>query len=296
MRIGALLLPTDPLDEAQRRAQELEQAGFDHLWTYDHMTWRRYRERPWFSATVWLAAVAAATDRVEVGTMVANPNIHHPLNLAKDFVGIDHLSSGRALLGIGAGGIGFDATVMGREVMSPGQRIDRLIEHVGLLQLLMTGDEVDHEGTYYRLDKALVRPVPHRRPRVPILVAAGGSRGLTLAAEQGDGWITWGDSVGQDRSEAATDEAVSRQMAILRRSVDEVGRSWEALRRVFLVGNTEARPLTNVETFMRCARKYAELGFTDLVFHHPRPTDPVWNDDPAVIDDIARRMDDLHAL
>ena len=117
--IGVLLLPTDPWPETVARVQRLEALGYDHLWTYDHLTWRRYRERPWHAAIPWLTGVACATSRVEIGTLVASPNIRHPVTLAQEAITLDHVSGGRFVLGVGTGGIGFDSTVFGGEPLDP---------------------------------------------------------------------------------------------------------------------------------------------------------------------------------
>src|SRR6185437_15172338 len=107
------MLPTDPWPETVRRARHLEAMGYDHLWTYDHLSWRRYRERAWHAAMPWLTGVAAATTRVRVGPMVVSPTFRHPLPFAKEAMTLDHVSDGRLTLGLGAGGTGFDATVLG---------------------------------------------------------------------------------------------------------------------------------------------------------------------------------------
>ena len=84
MRIGVVMLPADPWPQARTRAQHLESLGFDHLWTYDHLSWRRFRDGPWFGAIPWLTGVATATSRIGLGTLVASPNFRHPVTLAKD--------------------------------------------------------------------------------------------------------------------------------------------------------------------------------------------------------------------
>ena len=61
MRVGVLMLPTDPWGETLERARRIEALGYDHLWTYDHLSWRRYRGRRWFAAIPWLTGIAAAT-------------------------------------------------------------------------------------------------------------------------------------------------------------------------------------------------------------------------------------------
>src|SRR5688572_20950384 len=111
--------------------------GYDHVWTYDHLSWKRYRGRTWFGALPWLTGLAMATERVRLGTMVATPTFRHPLLLAKDVATLDHVSGGRLTLGLGAGGVGFDASVLGRPVPTPGERAGRLEEFVDVLDRLL---------------------------------------------------------------------------------------------------------------------------------------------------------------
>ena len=84
-----------------------------------------------------------ATDRIRLGTMVASPNFRHPVTLAKEAMTLDHVSGGRLTLGIGAGGPGSDATVLGGEQPSPAERVARFAEFVEVLdQLLREPDDV----------------------------------------------------------------------------------------------------------------------------------------------------------
>jgi alkanesulfonate monooxygenase SsuD/methylene tetrahydromethanopterin reductase-like flavin-dependent oxidoreductase (luciferase family) len=131
------MLPTDPWPATLARAQAIEAMGYDTLWTYDHLSWRRYRDRPWFGSMPWLTGIAASTHRIRVGTLVASPNFRHPVTLAKDAMTLDHVSNGRVTLGIGAGGPGFDATVLGGTAPSPRERAARLAEFVELVDQLL---------------------------------------------------------------------------------------------------------------------------------------------------------------
>ena len=114
MRVGVLMLPTDPWPETVERAQRLERLGYDHLWTYDHLSWRRYRDRDLVRRHPLAHRPGdGAPTASGLGTMVASPNFRHPVTLAKEAMTLDHVSGGRLTLGLGAGGPGFDATVLG---------------------------------------------------------------------------------------------------------------------------------------------------------------------------------------
>lgn len=296
MRIGVLLMPTDPWPETRSRVTQLEEWGYDHVWVYDHLSWRRYRGRPWFSAMPWLTAVAEATDSIRIGTMVANPNIQHPLNLAQDAITLDHISSGRLTLGVGAGGTGFDATVLGAEPLSPGQRVARLGEFLDVVRGALDGTIGTYTGDYFVVSDAVLEPSSYQQPRLPVVVAAGSPRTIDLASRFGDGWVTWGDASRGDLSVEGTLAAAASQITMLRDRCAEVGNSFDDMMRMFLIGNTEDRPLASVTSFASFARAYADLGFTDLVFHHPRPDDPVWTDDPAIVQAIGEIIGEFHDM
>ncbi len=287
IRIGVLLLPTDPWAETVATARHLERLGYHHLWTYDHLSWRRYQDQAWHATYPWLAGIASQTSSIRLGTMVANPNIRHPLTLAKDAMTLDHISDGRITLGIGAGGTGFDATVLGQTELTPAQRIERLEEFVPLIDGLLRDRLRDHQGDHYIINEARLLPGCIQTPRLPIAIAAGGPRGLRLTAEVADAWITYGDTTYQDLTAAGTEKIVKRQTNELEQHCDDIGRDPGQIDRIYLIGNTADRPLASVEAFRDFVGRYQELGFTDLVFHHPRPDDAVWNDNPEIVDAIA---------
>ena len=110
MRFGVLILPDAAWSSARERWLSAERMGFDHAWTYDHLSWRSLRDGPWFGSVPTLAAAAEATSRIRLGPMVASPNFRHPVTLAKELMTLDDISDGRITAGLGAGGEGFDAT------------------------------------------------------------------------------------------------------------------------------------------------------------------------------------------
>ena len=287
MRLSTVILPIYGWAEGQgvwRRAEEL---GFHAGYTYDHLTWQSFRDRPWFAAMPTLAAAATVTERMRIGTLVASPNFRHPVTLAKELLSLDHLSDGRLTAGIGAGGTGFDATALGQESWSPGQRADRLDEFVALLDELLTHASTTVEGRHYSAVEARTVPACVQQPRVPFLVAATGPRGLRLAARFGQGWVTYGDPRGgaTTTSEEAH-EAVSAQMERLEAACADAGRPYASIDKVLLQGLTSERPLDSVGAFVEWAGRYQELGITDLVVHWPVP-DSVFAVDPDVFERIA---------
>src|SRR5436189_4408819 len=118
MRRGVLILPEFRWSTAEppwRRADEL---GFDHAWTYDHLAWRSLRDTTWFGAIPTLTAAAGVTARIRLGPLVASPNFRHPVVFAKELITLDDVAGGRLTLGLGAGGEGWAATMLGKESRS----------------------------------------------------------------------------------------------------------------------------------------------------------------------------------
>ena len=148
MRLSTVILPDRRWSEGGRESwQRAEELGFHTAYTYDHLSWRTFRDGPWFGAIPTLTAAAGVTSRMRLGTLVTSPNFRHPVTLAKELISLDDISGGRVTLGIGAGGSGFDATALlggGQEPWTPRERADRFGEFVPLLDRLLTEDVVSH--------------------------------------------------------------------------------------------------------------------------------------------------------
>ncbi|MFD0856850.1 LLM class flavin-dependent oxidoreductase, partial [Actinomadura adrarensis] len=113
MRHGVMILPEHRWPQARDVWTRAERMGFEHAWTYDHLMWRWFKDRPWFATIPTLTAVAAVTSRIRLGMLVASPNFRHPVNLAKELMTLDDISDGRLVCGVGAGADGFDARIRG---------------------------------------------------------------------------------------------------------------------------------------------------------------------------------------
>ena len=203
-------------------AQAAEAGGWDSLWTWDHLlaiqgSWRQ----PIFEGWLCLAAWAAETTRIRLGLMVGANTFRGPGHLAKLATTLDHISAGRAILGLGgawfereheAFGIDFGASV--------GERLDRLDESVGILRRLLDGETVDHAGPAYTLRDAVLEPRPIQG-HLPILIGGSGpKKTLRTAARYGDAWNT-----------AGSVEVVAERDAILREHCAAVGRDPDTIER-----------------------------------------------------------------
>jgi alkanesulfonate monooxygenase SsuD/methylene tetrahydromethanopterin reductase-like flavin-dependent oxidoreductase (luciferase family) len=89
MPFGVLILPDDPWSVTRERWQSAERLGFDHAWTYDHLTWRSLRDGPWLATVPTLVAAALATSRIRLGTLVASPMFRHAVPFAKELMTLD---------------------------------------------------------------------------------------------------------------------------------------------------------------------------------------------------------------
>ncbi|RMB85711.1 LLM class flavin-dependent oxidoreductase [Streptomyces shenzhenensis] len=290
LRLSTVILPVDRWHEGGRaKWQRAEELGFHAAYTYDHLSWRSFRDGPWSGALPTLTAAATATDRLRLGTLVTSPNFRHPVTLAKELISLDDISGGRITLGIGAGGNGFDATVLGQEAWTPRERADRFGEFVPLLARLLTEGAVTQRGTFYSAEEARNIPGCVQRPRLPFAVAATGPRGLGLAARYGQAWVTTGDpKLYAEGTPEQSVTALAGQIDRLGKACTEIGRDVDELDKILLHGFTPERntPLDSVEAFVDYAGRHRELGFTEIVIHWPVP-DSDFAVDPAVFEAIA---------
>jgi alkanesulfonate monooxygenase SsuD/methylene tetrahydromethanopterin reductase-like flavin-dependent oxidoreductase (luciferase family) len=287
MRLSTVILPVFPWAEGRsvwRRADEL---GFHAGYTYDHLSWRSFRDRTWFGAVPTLAGAAAVTRTLRLGPLVTSPNFRHPVTLAKDLMSLDDLSAGRLVVGIGSGGTGFDATVLGSAPWTPGERADRFDEFVPLLDGLLRHPITTEAGAYYSAVEARMIPGCVQRPRVPFVVAATGPRGYRLAAELGEGWVTFGDPGRSAGASASADRrAVRSQLEGLEAACAARGRSFDSIEKVLLQSPGGGRPLDSLDAFVDWAGHYAALGITELVVHWPI-AGSVFDADPGTFERIA---------
>ncbi|MEU6301572.1 LLM class flavin-dependent oxidoreductase [Streptomyces chartreusis] len=273
LRLSTVILPYRRWSEGGRKAwQRAEQLGFHAAYTYDHLSWRSFRDGPWFGAVPTLTAAAAVTDQLRLGTLVTSPNFRHPVTLAKELISLDDVSGGRITLGIGAGGTGFDATTLAQEPWTPRERADRFAEFVTLLDRLLSEDSVSYQGDFYSAHEARNIPGCVQRPRLPFAVAATGPRGLRLAAQYGQAWVTTGDpKVSESGTPEQSFQAIRGQVEKLSDACAAIGRDVAGLDKVLLTGFTPERSgvLESLDSFVDFAGRHQELGFTEIVVHWP---------------------------
>ncbi len=279
VRFGVVILPEHSWPAAQEIWRRAEQLGFDHAWTYDHLAWRSLRDSPWLGAIPTLTAAAVVTERIGLGPLVCTPNYRHPVPLAKEVVTVDDISGGRLILGLGAGGYGWDATVLGQPAMRPAERHERFAEFVELTDLLLRQPETTYRGRYFSAEAATRRPACIQEPRVPLAIAATGGRGMALAARFADIWVTTGEgALSQPATIENSAKAVASQLRRLEEACAAIGRDSAGFRRLVLTGPLLASGLSSAESFRDAVGRYADVGVDDLVVHWPRPSEPYKGD------------------
>ncbi len=180
-------------DESLRTAEAVDRLGFDYLWGHDHL----YSTggdpfQPFFEGWTTLAAWGALTSRVRLGLLVGANPFRNPGVVAKMAATVDHISSGRLILGLGAGNREAEALAHGIDPGgSVGQRLDWLDEALTVVRGLLDGEVVAHVSAHYRFEGAQHAPTPVQA-HVPFVVGSTGERkGLRIVARHADIWQMW---------------------------------------------------------------------------------------------------------
>jgi F420-dependent oxidoreductase-like protein len=268
---------------------EAELAGFDSIWLDDHLLsdegdWHDPKLEGWATLT----AVAAVTTRARLGLLVSGNTFRNPGLTAKLATTLDHVSGGRAVLGIGGAWFEREHDAFGIDFgTGVGERLDRLDEAVMLLRRLLAGERFSHEGRFYTFHDALCEPRPIQKS-LPILVGGSGpKKTLRTTARYADAWNTSG-TVDEVRQKAETLEAhcadVGRDPKEIERTVsfpivirDNAKAAQKALDGL-LAHNGAADingPLLlgSPKKVADELRPYIELGFATLIARMPGPHD-----------------------
>jgi alkanesulfonate monooxygenase SsuD/methylene tetrahydromethanopterin reductase-like flavin-dependent oxidoreductase (luciferase family) len=256
---GALVLPDEPWADLVERWRRLDRGGLDAVWSCDHFTDPHLPGRPWFEGSISLAGLAQATERARIGLLVGAIASRPPTLLAKQAQAIDHLSDGRLVVGLGAGGAPTDQRMWGVEEWSPAERAGRFGEYVEVVDRLLRDDDVNVDGRWYRTHGARTAPGCVQRPRPPLLLAAHGPATLRVAARFADIWNTFGPTFEDAVASSGRLDAVC----------DDVGRERQEITRSVLLGIRDSTAWETAKEFADLVRRFHEAGFTDVVFYDP---------------------------
>ena len=201
--------------EVREMAVTAEAVGFDSLWVGDHLLYRSEQETvgPW-EAWSMLAAIAAVTERVQIGPLVAATSFHNPAMLAKKAVTVDEISNGRLILGLGAG---WNRTEYDAYGFAFDHRASRFEEAFTIIRTLLSDGAIDFAGEYYTLRDCELVP-PARPGGIPLMVGSEGPRVLKATLPHVDAWNAWFAWFGNTPDGAG--ESIAAMEAVCR----EVGR------------------------------------------------------------------------
>jgi probable F420-dependent oxidoreductase len=181
-RFGVLAESARSVDELVATGRRAEELGYDTVLLRDHFVAEPYGDQ--VAPLLGLAAVACATSRLRVATLVLDNDYRHPVLLAKEAATLQQLSGGRFELGLGAGWLRDEYAAAGLSFDRAGVRVSRLAESVRVLKELFAGKEVRFEGEHYRVDGVTNYPPVDSAPRM--LIGAGSPRMLRLAGQEAD--------------------------------------------------------------------------------------------------------------
>jgi len=295
VKLGLLLWNQDAtwpeVVSAARRADSLR---YDSVWMWDHL----YSiagdgvdpYRPIFEGWTSISALAALTSHIRLGLLVGSNPIRNPGLVAKMATTLDHISDGRAIVGLGAGWFELEHVAHGIEFGSGfGERLTWLDESVGIIRGLLDGETVNHQSDKYRFVDARHAPRPVQA-RLPIMVGGNGlKRTLRTVAKYADLWNTMGavaDVALRDRVLREHCSAVGRDQAVIERTLEfkpiirddpaEAERVWAAaLERA----GTHPDAIRNAwlgspQKIAERLEPYASLGFDTVIIELPAPYDP----------------------
>ncbi|HZS86512.1 MAG TPA: LLM class flavin-dependent oxidoreductase [Chloroflexota bacterium] len=211
-------------------AQRAEDLGFDSVWVADHLLFDLARPEDGLVGAweCWslLAALAAATTRVSLGSLVTCTSFRQPPLLAKMAETIDEISGGRLILGLGAGWNDREYRAFGYPT---DRRVSRFAEALTIIHTLLHDGQVDVTGQYYQVRDCVLRPRGPRPHGPPLMVGSVGPRMMRLAAQYADSWNAWADTFNN------RPDGLSELHAAVDAACAEVGRDPQTLERTATV-------------------------------------------------------------
>jgi probable F420-dependent oxidoreductase len=255
--------------EVVSMARAAEEVGFESIWLGDHLLYRddgRPERGPWDAWTT-LAALAASTEHVRLGPLVACGAFHPPGIIARMAASIDEVSRGRFVLGIGAG---WNETEFRAFGVPFEERASRFEEAFIVIRRLLAGERVTFVGRFARLEDAVLLPEPARR--VPMMIGSTGDRVLRAALPHVDAWNTWYTAYGNTpEGFAVLNDRVTRLAREVGRPESEISRSACAL--VVLDRDAGERPIDEglvplegpPERIAEAMRALAETGADEII-------------------------------
>ena len=278
--------PGHPPSEVLDTARWADSSGFHGIWYADHYMPNTGTEEvstgPVYECWSMLPAIAAVTERIRLGPLVAPTSVHHPALLANRAATIDLISGGRFVLGIGAGWQINEHHAYGIELEAPKERVDRFEEGIQIVRSLLGEERTTFEGSVYTITDAPSEPKPVQSP-LPILVGTSSPRMLRITARHADEWNTWG-----------TPAMAGSARASYQKACESVGRDpasmWTSVQALVVLSDDQATiekarsgpmaPRTicgGAAELVDTVGEYAALGFDEYIlpdWNHGRTLEP----------------------
>ena len=273
LRFSVLVLPNVEWPVLLRRCQEVDELGFDAVGFADHFTDWAGGKGPWFELWTKIAAIAMATQRVRLQSLVAQIPLRNPAMFALQALTVDHISGGRLDVGLGTG-LGIDPSyrMIGEANWSAKERVARFGEYVAIVDRLLRGEELTVAGKFYSTDAAVLRPAAVQSPRPPILIAAMGPVMLRHAARHADIWNSLSFAKTFDEQLAET----ARRVTDINALCAAIGRDPASLRRSYLMFDPTARSgggrisyYDSEEIFVRMVEQVLAQGIDEIGLYYP---------------------------
>jgi F420-dependent oxidoreductase-like protein len=199
---------------------ECDRLGYHSAWVYDHL---QFTYGPTLECWTILSALAEATNKIRIGSLVTCNAFRYPSLLAKMAATVDMISSGRLNFGMGAGWHEDEATAYGITFPKAGTRVEMLDEALTIIKKLWTENETTFKGKHYSVNKAICLPKPVQKPHPPILVGGGAHKMLRVISKHADAW----------NSGFTSPEGYVEERKQLQKACDEVGRNPEDIENTF---------------------------------------------------------------
>jgi alkanesulfonate monooxygenase SsuD/methylene tetrahydromethanopterin reductase-like flavin-dependent oxidoreductase (luciferase family) len=242
-------------DQLVEQWQTAESLGFDSAWLFDHfMALYADPDGPCLETSTLLSALSLKTSTLKVGVLVYGNTHRPPALLAKEIVTVDHISGGRAILGIGAGWNEREHQAYGLHFPSAGDRVEMLDESLQIMNLLFNEKRTTFEGEHYRLVDAPFNPKPVQ-DHLPVLIGGRRPRMLRVIARHADYWDT-----------SSTPEQLREGLAEIAGHCREFGRDPES---ILVSSSFGADRLEDVEGFESLVRSYRAAGTSQFLFDFP---------------------------
>jgi len=243
-------------------ARTADSANFHSLWVMDHFFQISYvgpPEREMLEGYAALSFMAAATKRIQLGTLVTGVTYRHPGILIKTVTTLDVLSGGRAWLGIGAAWNEEESRGLGTPFPPIAERFEWLEETLQIAKQMWSDNDGPYRGKHFQLEQTLCSPQPLSRPHLPIMVGGGGEKKtLRLVAQYADACNLFGDP-----------PAVKAKLDVLRQHCDRLGRDFGTIDTTVLNTVHVAPGKMSAKDVIEKCRGFADVGVKHVIFNMP---------------------------